>query len=72
MEKEAEVLKTRVAESVERVLGADLQRLEELALICDHVRPAEITATRENLTASLAAIGNAKLRLDAIRLLLPA
>ncbi len=50
-------------------LGAELQRLVDLQAVNDHVRPAEITLARERLARTAEAIGNARLRLDAIRLI---
>jgi ATP-dependent helicase HepA len=50
-------------------LEADLQRLIDLQKINDHVRPEEISLAREQLAQTRAAIGQARLRLDAVRLI---
>jgi ATP-dependent helicase HepA len=50
------------------VLAADLQRLTDLRKINDHVRPDEIALAKEHLERVTAAIGDARLRLDSIRL----
>ncbi len=49
-------------------LGAEIQRLVDLQKVNDHVRPEEIALAREQLERICAAIGQARLRIDAIRL----
>lgn len=50
-------------------IGAEIARLKDLAEVNDHIRPEEIAAL-ETLRAELgAAIGNAGIRLDAVRLI---
>ena len=51
-------------------LQAEIDRLEDLRQINDHVRPEEIEATKAQMTALEAAIGTARIRLDTIRLVL--
>lgn len=53
----------------ERALGMELQRLIDLRRVNDHIRPEEIELTREQLARTLAAIDEARLRLDAVRLI---
>ena len=50
-------------------LTADLQRLIDLQKINDHVRPGEIALAREQLQHTDAAIEQARLRLDSLRLI---
>jgi len=49
-------------------LGADLRRLVDLRKLNDHVRPEEIALAQERLERTHAAITAARLRLDALRL----
>ncbi len=50
-------------------LGADIQRLADLQKLNDHVRPEEIKLACNQLKKSCSAIRDARLRLDAIRLI---
>jgi ATP-dependent helicase HepA len=50
-------------------LTADLRRLADLQRLNDHVRPEEIVLAQERLTQTGAAIEKARLRLDAVRLI---
>jgi ATP-dependent helicase HepA len=50
-------------------LAADLQRLIDLQKLNDHIRPAEVALARDQLTHTTAAIAAARLRLDALRLI---
>jgi ATP-dependent helicase HepA len=63
----------RIAESAAAAMTTQLQneieRLEDLREINDHVRPEEIAAVRAQQSALLAAIQGAHLRLDAVRLI---
>lgn len=61
-------LKTAAREKATAALTADLQRLIDLQKINDHVRPREIELAREQLERTCTAIDQARLRLDAIRL----
>jgi ATP-dependent helicase HepA len=54
------------------VLGADLQRLVDLRKLNDHVRPEEITLLQEQIQRVAVAVGEARLRLDSIRLIVEA
>ncbi|MEO6246793.1 MAG: RNA polymerase-associated protein RapA, partial [Opitutaceae bacterium] len=49
-------------------LNTELQRLIDLQKINDHIRPEEIALAREQLQRTGAAIAQARLRLDALRL----
>jgi ATP-dependent helicase HepA len=51
------------------VLGADITRLVELSHLNDHVRPEEIKLAQSQLKKTGGAIRDARLRLDAIRLI---
>jgi ATP-dependent helicase HepA len=69
----AERMKTIVAAStraMEMQLHDEIERLETLRAINDHVRPEEIAAARQQQAELHAAIGSARLRLDALRLIL--
>ena len=63
----------RVVEAAETAvvsqLQSEIERLEDLRRINDHVRPEEITAAREQKAALHEALGAARLRLDALRLI---
>jgi ATP-dependent helicase HepA len=50
-------------------LRGEIERLEDLREINDHVRPEEIAAARQQQTDLQAAIAAARLRLDAVRLI---
>jgi ATP-dependent helicase HepA len=50
------------------LLSAECQRLVDLRKVNDHVRPDEIAFAREQRDRIQAAIGQARLRLDAVRL----
>ncbi len=50
-------------------LRGEIERLEDLRQINDHVRPEEITAARQQQTDLHTAIASAHLRLDAVRLI---
>lgn len=50
-------------------LQDEIERLEDLREINDHVRPEEITAARQQQTELRTAITSARLRLDALRLI---
>ena len=50
-------------------MTAEISRLRELAEINDHIKPEEITALEERESELAAAIQNARVRLDAVRLI---
>ena len=49
------------------VLGAERQRLVDLRKVNDHVRPEEVELAQEQLRRTREAIGQARLRLDSLR-----
>jgi ATP-dependent helicase HepA len=51
-------------------LQDEINRLEDLRQINDHVRPEEIDGMKAQMTALEEALGSARLRLDALRLVL--
>jgi ATP-dependent helicase HepA len=61
-------LKSAAGERAAAALGAELQRLIDLQRLNDHVRPEEIAGSREQMVRTGAAIAEARLRLDSIRL----
>ena len=50
-------------------MAAEITRLRDLAEVNDHIRPEEITALEQREAELTAIIGNARLRLDAVRLI---
>lgn len=62
-------IKTAAQTKAMTVLGADLQRLVDLRKLNDHVRAEEIELLQEQLQKVTAAIGEARLRLDSLRLI---
>ncbi|MBI5691411.1 MAG: RNA polymerase-associated protein RapA [Verrucomicrobia bacterium] len=65
----AKHLRTEAAGKAASVLGAAIDRLVDLSRLNDHVRPEEVALARERLTSTRAAIEQARLRLDAVRLI---
>jgi ATP-dependent helicase HepA len=65
-------LKTAARARATAALTTERQRLVELGRINDHVRPEEITLLDEQLTRTSGAIGDARLRLDSLRLIMEA
>ncbi len=65
----AEKLRREARAKAAATLGTELQRLIDLQQVNDHVRPAEIALARERLERTAEAIGQARLRLDSIRLI---
>jgi len=63
-----QVVKTGAAARAGAALSAEIQRLVDLQKLNDHVRPAEIALAREQLERIRAAIAQARLRLDSLRL----
>lgn len=64
-----EALKAAARTKATAALTGDLQRLIDLQKINDHVRPDEIALARAHLQHTCAAIEQARLRLDSIRLI---
>jgi ATP-dependent helicase HepA len=65
-------LEERVAAALARMdaqLQAEIERLEDLRAVNDHIRPEEIAALRQQQTELRAAISSARLRVDALRLI---
>ena len=56
--------------TMEAQLQEEIERLEDLRQINDHIRPEEIAAVREQRDALRAALAASRLRLDALRLIL--
>lgn len=67
-EARAEPLKRAAAARAKAALEADVQRLVDLKKLNDHVRPKEIALAQARLEQTLGAVAAARLRLDAIRL----
>ncbi len=62
-------LKGAAQAKADAVLGADLRRLVDLRAVNDSVRPEEIEQAREQIKHVSAAIHEARLRLDSLRLI---
>ena len=63
---------TVIADAMARMqveMAAEITRLRNLAEVNDHIRPEEITALEQREAELTAIIGNARLRLDAVRLI---
>lgn len=69
-EAEMKTLVETATEAMKTQLQAEIDRLEDLAQINDHVRPEEIEAAKAQMTALEEALGSARVRLDALRLVL--
>ncbi len=67
-EERTQIVKTAAAARADTALAAEIQRLVDLQKLNDHVRPAEIALAREQLERIRAAIAQARLRLDSLRL----
>jgi ATP-dependent helicase HepA len=65
----ADGVKRAAEESAVAALTADVQRLQDLRKLNDHVRPEEIALATAQLERTRGAIRQARLRLDAIRLI---
>jgi ATP-dependent helicase HepA len=63
-------LKGTAAARATSELTAEWQRLVDLKKVNDHVRPEEIALAQEQFERTRAAIEGARLRLDALRLVL--
>lgn len=68
-ERDSEAIKDTAENAAREQLGADLQRLVDLSKLNDHVRPEEIRLAQTQLKKTCGAIREARLRLDAIRLI---
>ncbi|MEA3211369.1 MAG: ATP-dependent helicase HepA [Chthoniobacter sp.] len=63
------VIVEAVGAAIETQLQNEIERLEDLREINDHVRPDEIAAIRQQRTELRTAVASARLRLDALRLI---
>lgn len=63
------MLRAAASQQAHSVLSAELQRLTALQRVNDHIRPEELTVLQERATATVAAITQARLRLDAVRVI---
>jgi ATP-dependent helicase HepA len=66
----ARAVKKTAEQKAQDVLSADLKRLVDLRAVNDHVRPEEIALAQEQIDHTRAAISQARLRLDSLRLVL--
>lgn len=64
----AGAIKDTARKRVRTELGSDLQRLQELQRVNDHIRDSEINAISQKIAGFDAVISTARLRLDALRL----
>jgi ATP-dependent helicase HepA len=62
-------LRTAAAATARTELAAEIERLRDLQKVNDHVRPAEVALAQARLDQITAAIAAARLRLDAVRLI---
>ncbi len=65
----AQATKNAALKAADTVLTAGVQRLLDLRKLNDHVRPEEVALAQERLARTREAITGARLRLDAIRLI---
>ncbi len=56
-------------ETMHREMAAEISRLRDLTEVNDHIRPEEITALEQREAELAAVIQNARIRLDAVRLI---
>ena len=68
-EAEAQSITARANAAMTQQLQAEIDRLISLRTVNDHVRPEEITLTQTQLAELTAALANARVRLDAVRLI---
>lgn len=68
-ETKSALLRNEATQRAASALGAELQRLIDLRKVNDHVRTEEITLAHEQLRHTQTAIGQARLRLDSLRLI---
>lgn len=69
-EAEMQSLVTEATATMKAQLQAEIDRLEDLRQINDHVRPEEIDAVRTQMLSLEEALASARLRLDTLRLVL--
>jgi len=69
-EADMDTIVTAAKETMRQQLQDEINRLEALRQINDHVRPEEIEGTKAQLAELTAALDSARLRLDTIRLIL--
>jgi len=67
---EVTALIAQATDAMKSQLQAEIHRLEDLRQINDHVRPEEIAAMRAQMAELEATLHTARLRLDAVRLVL--
>ncbi|MFO1520740.1 MAG: SNF2-related protein [Kiritimatiellia bacterium] len=67
--KQSVALVREARKAMTSALGAELQHLISLREINDHIRPGEIEALRSDIARVGEELGNARIRLDAVRLL---
>jgi ATP-dependent helicase HepA len=60
----------RATEEMRQQLQSEINRLEDLRQLNDHVRPEEIEGMKSQMTALEEALSSSRLRLDALRLVL--
>ena len=68
-EAQAKKIITAASAAMATQLQAELDRLTSLRAVNDHVRPEEIELTQTQLTELTTALAQARLRLDAVRLI---
>ncbi|GEP45556.1 RNA polymerase-associated protein RapA [Brevifollis gellanilyticus] len=69
-EAEMQKLVTEATATMKAQIQAEIDRLEDLRQLNDHVRPEEIEALKAQITSLEEAIGGARIRLDALMLVL--
>jgi len=69
-EAEMQKLVTEATATMKAQIQSEIDRLEDLRQLNDHVRPEEIEALKAQITALEEAIGGARIRLDALMLVL--
>lgn len=67
-ETSAETLRQAALQAMNQLLGHEVQRLQSLAQVNDHIRPPEIELARTRQQALVSALRQARLRLDSLRL----
>jgi ATP-dependent helicase HepA len=66
---QSQVLKQAAKAAAAAALATDIDRLVDLQKLNDHVRPEEVALAREQLAQTEAALDQARLRLDSLRLI---
>jgi len=67
-ETQANVVRQAALEEMNRLVGHEVQRLEALIRVNDHIRPQEIMLARAEQEELAAAIAGSRVRLDSVRL----